>query len=791
VNANTAAYLQRPVEATGERRGESMNPLSTQHNFQSLSLKDLLEARDLYHWHLTNKANVVGTAVGLYLIRSDEPWPDQKPRANGRARTSAEGKGIRTFGNSEVRPYSWPAVIVLVRDWVDATEFGHGKVDPDHMVPRTLYMPDGRAVPVCVVAVEPTEAATHAPADARWPSTYIGGGCPLIADTQGIERTASVGCLVTDGHTTYALTNRHVCGEPGSPVKALLRGAVEEVGIASDRQLTREPFTSVFPEFAGSRSYLTLDVGLVEVHDANDWSSQPFGIEGSIEPVADINELSLSLQLIDQPVTAFGSASGALDSMIKALFYRHKSQAGYDYISQFLIAPANGSAQTQPGDSGTLWYLVAPANAQSDDEENHATSSRNGKKTDKPTGERRLYPLAVEWGGQALASDDGQRLNYALATGLSTACQLLDVDLVRAQNVGANPYWGQTGHYSIATAAIESVKQGPLRDFLEANVERISFRPNELTPEQIREKLARGDFVELADVPDLVWKKTPSRVPGGRDYAQNAGPEHPNHYADIDQPDGDGKTLRDVTLDNIANMSVAVWSKWYADEGVTDARSEGLLPFRVWQIFDEMVTQLKKRNDTKFLCAAGVLAHYVGDACQPLHGSYHADGYKDAPDATPKKWPGKGVHSTYEDKMVDRHSDELLPQIGPQAKAFDGEIPKIGDGRDAAFATVTLMAEAAKILPPSTLIDEYIRLGGGSSARVVDGLWAAFGEDTAKLMGAGARYLAAMWEAAYAVADTSLPAGEREISEHALAKVYQDKTFLPSLTLDKIGPVIG
>ncbi|MFM0022023.1 hypothetical protein [Paraburkholderia azotifigens] len=38
----TAACLQRPVDATGERRGESMNPLSTQHNFQSLSLKDLL-----------------------------------------------------------------------------------------------------------------------------------------------------------------------------------------------------------------------------------------------------------------------------------------------------------------------------------------------------------------------------------------------------------------------------------------------------------------------------------------------------------------------------------------------------------------------------------------------------------------------------------------------------------------------------------------------------------------------------------------------------------------------------
>ncbi len=272
---------------------------------------------------------------------------------------------------------------------------------------------------------------------------------------------------------------------------------------------------------------------------------------------------------------------------------------------------------------------------------------------------------------------------------------------------------------------------------MRANVERISFSPDELSPDEIRKKLAHGEFVELADVPDLVWKKTSARVPGGRDYAQNAGPEHPNHYADIDKPRSDGKTLCDITLSDIENMSVPVWIKWYEDEGVTDNRSRGLLPFRVWQIFDEMVRQLKKGSDTAFLCAAGILAHYVGDACQPLHGSYHSDGYRDAPDATSKKWPGKGVHAAYEDKMVDRHSKELLPEIQPHATSFKKHIPEIGDGRDAAFATVTLMSEVAKILPPSTLIDEYIRLGGGASAAVVDGLWTAFGEETAEVMGGG------------------------------------------------------
>ena len=60
----------------------------------------------------------------------------------------------------------------------------------------------------------------------------------------------------------------------------------------------------------------------------------------------------------------------------------------------------------------------------------------------------------------------------------------------------------------------------------------------------------------------------------------------------------------------------------------------------------------------------------------------------------------------------------LAAMIAPQAKAFEGEIPRIANGRDAAFATVTLMSQAAQILPPGTLIDEYIRLGGGSSARV-------------------------------------------------------------------------
>ena len=49
--------------------------LGVERNFASLSTRDLLEARDLYHWHLIHKANVVATAVGLYRIRKSDPWP--------------------------------------------------------------------------------------------------------------------------------------------------------------------------------------------------------------------------------------------------------------------------------------------------------------------------------------------------------------------------------------------------------------------------------------------------------------------------------------------------------------------------------------------------------------------------------------------------------------------------------------------------------------------------------------------------------------------------------------------
>jgi len=747
-----------------------MDPLAQPINFRSLSLKDLLDARDTYHWHLMNKANVVGTAVSAYLIRDADGTGETGAGEAGAGKAGSKARRPpRTFENSSVRDISWPCVLVLVRDWVEASGFGgaDGRFAPQDMVPKTLFMPDGRVIPVCVVQVSPAEALASAPADMRWPNSVIGGGFPLTVEAQGERRQASVGCLVTDGHTVYALTNRHVCGRPGTPVSVQTRGGAGVIGRASDLQLARLPFTQVYPEFPGQRSYATLDIGLIEIDDINDWTSQIYGLDAPVGPIADLNEMNLGLQLIDHPVVAFGSHSGALRGRIKALFYRHKSLGGHDYVADMLIAPEPGASQTGPGDSGTVWHLpvVPPRGA-------------------APV----LRPVAVEWGGQALAGSGGQRLNFTLATSLAKACDLLNVDLVLEHNDGATPFWGQVGHYSIATAAIAAVRGKPLFALLSANRERISFVPDQLGADQIRAKLARGDFVELADVPDLVWKKVPGRVPGGRDVTTNTGPEHPNHYADIDRPGAGGRTLRDICLADKSQVSAAAWQAFYDGINETDARSRGLLPLRVWQFFDAIVAALQAGDIARAVCGMGVVSHSIGDACQPLHGSMLSDGYRDRAAPGAKGWPGRGVHSTFEDKMVDRFSAPLLAAIGPAAKrGAGGTIPPIANGQDAAFAVVTLMDFSARTIAPSELCDRYIELGGGTAKPIIQGLWDTFGDRTATLMGAGANALAATWEAALAVSGVTLP-GPETFSEPALAAIYQDTAFVPSLALDAIGP---
>ncbi len=52
-----------------------MSLLDIEKDYNMLSLRDLVAARDLYHLHLMDKQHVVATAVGRFLIRKSEAWP--------------------------------------------------------------------------------------------------------------------------------------------------------------------------------------------------------------------------------------------------------------------------------------------------------------------------------------------------------------------------------------------------------------------------------------------------------------------------------------------------------------------------------------------------------------------------------------------------------------------------------------------------------------------------------------------------------------------------------------------
>ena len=109
-------------------------------DFHSLSVKDLLDARDQFHVHLAHKPNVFSTAIGLYLIRDEDP--DSSHGAGARVTSARRQRAPeRTLQNSSVRDESWPCILVFVNKWATIEEM-HTR--PEEVVPPFVYLTDGR-----------------------------------------------------------------------------------------------------------------------------------------------------------------------------------------------------------------------------------------------------------------------------------------------------------------------------------------------------------------------------------------------------------------------------------------------------------------------------------------------------------------------------------------------------------------------------------------------------------------------------------------------------------------------
>jgi len=752
-------------------------------DYASLSLQDLLDARDAYHVYLSSLRNVTATAVGRYRIRRDDWYATHPPDEPRPAKDKSHKSEPRRLDNSIVRPWSWPAVLVFVRSWDGLEALG------TNAIPPTLYLPDGRIVPTCVILATPDESLPPAPPGPSQVSSLMGGGYSCLRESQGVQGLGTFGCLVRRQGTYYALTNRHVAGDATQEVKAYVHGEYHRVGQSAEIGVERVLMSDVFPGWAGKSTYLTLDAGLVRIDNLNDWTAQAYGI-GELGEIFDATMQSVTLDLIGCPVRAFGGTSGVMEGEIQALFYRFKSQGGFDHATDILIGPRSvgkpGVPFTAPGDSGTLWFYDPPLKSAAP---GHHSEIGQHVTPDRGKNARRLRPIAMQWSGERLLSEDGTVSAFASASFLSTICDQLDVELVRDWSTGHDEYWGKVGHFSIGWKACNYVS-GALKQLLQANQVRLGF-DDETISKGSEFRVGREGFVPLADVPDYVWVAARSR------------PSEPiQHFADIDIMDiTGGPSLLDRCFEDPSQLSATVWQAYFdgfKKNGV--GPEEGALPFRVWQLWEDMVDYLKKGDVMRFLVAGGVMAHYVGDASQPLHCSWLHHGVppttkfegrtyplpRDSAEfAAFKKTAPAKIHGLYEENMLEVDTASALAGVDEKIGQFQADGRQVASGHDAAVEIIRLMHASQARLAPMDIInaDDPTQ----KPAARAQALWQnqKIRDATIQSLADSTTLLADLWTSAWAAGGGKNVAKSELVlfDEADLMKVYRDTKFAESMSL--------
>ena len=169
--------------------------------------------------------------------------------------------------------------------------------------------------------------------------------------------------------------------------------------------------------------------------------------------------------------------------------------------------------------------------------------------------------------------------------------------------------WGFTAHRLVNEKAVETLPE-PLRSFFQANAAYV---------------------IEHAVDPDL-WRAV------GQD------PE-PNHFLDMDAfgPPNAGLIPRDEAE--------------HLRRHGPEAAARGRLPWRVGEVYRELVAAFRDRDPARILERAAVLGHYVADAHVPLHAALNYDG----------QLTGQtGIHNRWETGAVERFERQLRAEIVPR-----------------------------------------------------------------------------------------------------------------------------
>ncbi len=222
--------------------------------------------------------------------------------------------------------------------------------------------------------------------------------------------------------------------------------------------------------------------------------------------------------------------------------------------------------------------------------------------------------------------------------------------------------WWPAGHGIIARAAVKSL-------------------PAEV-PAFFREG---GDLAaHLSFDPDVAKNR---QAPAARDS------EEPEHYIDLELLGG---TPLPPTRYQFLKLC--------ADKKL-DPHAVGTVPYSVTEWTERLAVAFAEHRKwpenphirTKCLVYAGILAHYAGDMCQPLHCTIHHDGRAKADGSSPRS----GIHMKV-DALIERlgvKPEELAAgqKVEPLEKLFPGVVRQIENSR----ALVDRVYELEPKLPPT------------------------------------------------------------------------------------------
>ena len=237
--------------------------------------------------------------------------------------------------------------------------------------------------------------------------------------------------------------------------------------------------------------------------------------------------------------------------------------------------------------------------------------------------------------------------------------------------------WGKRGHQIVGEVATMLASKEPNSSFLRGQ----SY-----------------NFGYYANVPDFIWKK-----PATHEI------EKPEHFVDLEiferefakQPDVKDpfqlsrKEFEEKFPDLKPMAGRAYWRirELYADlEKVTQQLRD----------MKEQSGEARQKLQEKWIVLAGVIAHYVGDLGQPLHVTENHDG---------QKTEQKGIHSHYEDLMVDLLYPEILLDVNRMAAREWPAFTKKNKDKTVQQLLSDLTARSQKDLPKLLAIDKKVKRG--------------------------------------------------------------------------------